>query len=84
MTKIKIDDKDQKDCNLIVKAYYDQYDQLFSNISTIEDQWQLSPDGHSILQDIEFYLGHPKHKSKAETIFKEQLKLIATSILQEG
>lgn len=83
MTKTTTDDENQEECNLIVKAYYDQYDQLFSDVTTIDDQWKLSPDGHSILQDIGFYLGHPKHKSKIEELLKEQLKLIATSILQE-
>jgi len=66
-----------------VRALYKQSDVLYSGVVLVDNQLQLSGNGQSIMNDIEYFLRHPKYRVQIENALFEQLRVFAETILQE-
>jgi len=66
-----------------VRTLYKRSDALYSGVVLVENQLPLSANGNSIMNDIEYYLRHPKYRSQIEDAVFEQLRVFAEAVLKE-
>jgi len=73
----------EKKCKSRAAAFYKKFDSMYSGVLLIDDHLQLSTNGESIIDDIEYYLRHPKYRVRMEGLILEQLKVFAETALKE-
>ncbi len=66
-----------------VRALYKRSDAVYSGVVAVDNHLQLSANGQSIMNDIEYYLRHPKYRIQVEDAIFEQLRVFAEAMLKE-
>lgn len=73
----------EKNYKLRATVLYKKFDSMYSGVLLIDDHLHLSTNGESIIDDIEYYLRHPKYRARMEGLILEQLKIFAEAVLKE-
>jgi hypothetical protein len=76
-------DNEKRDCISKAITFYEHYDTMYSGVVWVDNHRQLSTNGQSIMNDLEYYLRLPKYRAKIEAAILEQLRGFAEVILQE-